>query len=114
MNFPQFYQQQQSQPNANLFISVQSEDEARAWAVAPGNSIMFKNENEPYYYTKTAGFSPLDQPRFEKFRLIKEEVDPAPQEDSAIKSLKEEISSLKSRLKKLERMEKRQEDEDDE
>lgn len=55
------------------FIAVPSEEDARKYPVAPGNSVTFKNENAPYVYTKTMGFSQLDRPLFEKFRLVKEE-----------------------------------------
>ena len=55
------------------FISVASEEDARRYPVAQGNSVTFKNENAPYVYTKTMGFSQLDRPLFEKFRLVKEE-----------------------------------------
>lgn len=55
------------------FISVRSIDEARTWPIAPGNSVTFKDENAPFVYVKTMGFSQLDTPRFEKFRLVKEE-----------------------------------------
>jgi hypothetical protein len=86
-NYPnQFGLSQQSQqiinpiPNQNQyqiqnggFICVSSEEDARRYPVAPGNSVTFKNENAPYVYTKTMGFSQLDRPLFEKFRLVKEE-----------------------------------------
>ena len=55
------------------FISVRSEQEARSYPIAPGNSVTFKDENMPYVYVKTMGFSQLDSPNFEKFRLVKEE-----------------------------------------
>jgi hypothetical protein len=35
--------------------------------------VTFKDENAPYVYTKTQGFSQLDRPVFEKYRLVKEE-----------------------------------------
>ena len=68
-------QVQQSPPQIQNggFIMVKSIDEARNYPVAPGNSITFKNENAPYVYTKTLGFSQLDQPIFESFRLVKED-----------------------------------------
>ena len=62
------------------FIPVASEAEARNYPVAPGNSVTFKDEKLPYVYTKTMGFSQLDRPVFEKFRLVKEQE--APQEAS--------------------------------
>ena len=85
--YQQGYQQQQAQPqmqqqsfanNQNQvqnggFVPVRSEAEARAYPVAPGTSITFKNETAPYCYTKTMGFSQLEAPRFEKYRLVKED-----------------------------------------
>lgn len=55
------------------FVSVRNIEEAFNWPVAPGNSITFKDENSPYIYTKTKGFSQLEAPIFERFRLVKEE-----------------------------------------
>lgn len=63
------------------FVCVSSEDEARKYPVAPGNSVTFKNENAPYVYTKTMGFSQLDRPLFEVFRLVKEEDTSSQQND---------------------------------
>lgn len=68
------------------FISVSSEEEARKYLVAPGNSVTFKNENAPYVYTKTMGFSQLDRPLFEKFRLVKEEDSETSDEDKNLTS----------------------------
>ncbi len=95
-NYPnQFGLPQQSQqimtsvPNQNQyqiqnggFICVPSEEDARRYPVAPGNSVTFKNENAPYVYTKTMGFSQLDRPLFEKFRLVKEEDTEASSEEN--------------------------------
>ena len=78
-NYQQMLQQQlysapqQQQIQNGGFVVVRSEEEARSYPVAPGHSVTFKNENEQYMYTKTMGFSQLDQPIFEKYRLIKEE-----------------------------------------
>ena len=68
-----FQQQQQQQIQNSGIISVRNEGEARSYPVAPGNSITFKDETAPYIYTKTMGFSQLDQPIFEKYKLFKEE-----------------------------------------
>jgi len=61
------------------FVTVHSESEARNYPVAPGTSVTFKHETEPYCYEKTMGFSQFEAPRFEKFRLVKEEEPEAPQ-----------------------------------
>ena len=75
------------------FVSVRSKQEALMWPIAPGSSITFKDETAPYVYTKTMGFSQLDRPQFETYRLIKEEPPEAPQmvteqskEGTAVKS----------------------------
>lgn len=71
--FSPIQNQTQFQIQNGGFICVPSEEDARKYPVAPGNSVTFKNENAPYVYTKTMGFSQLDRPLFEKFRLVKEE-----------------------------------------
>lgn len=108
--YPYPYQAQQPQQN-NAFISARTIEEAYNWPVAPGNSLTFKIENSPFVCTKTKGFSPLEQPVFERYRLVKEEDAPqaqvtpavapaeAPNYDDQIKELWEEINALKSRMK---------------
>lgn len=78
-------QQIQTQPQIQNggFISVRSEIEARNYPVAPGNSVTFKDENVPYVYTKTMGFSQLDSPVFERYRLVKEDAPEVPAQSSA-------------------------------
>lgn len=81
--YPQYYQPQQMQmPQAQAqaqqtqtsgFVSVRSEAEARSYPVAYGNSVTFKDETSPYIYTKTMGFSQLDRPIFDKYKLVKEQ-----------------------------------------
>lgn len=74
---PQMMQQQRvQQPTIQQsgFVLVPSEQEARNYPVAPGNSVTFKDENAPYCYVKTMGFNQLDRPTFERYRLVKEEM----------------------------------------
>lgn len=66
-------QQTQQQYQQIGFIRVPNEDVARNYPVAPNNSVTFIDENSPYIYTKTMDASQLDRPKFEKYRLIKEE-----------------------------------------
>lgn len=97
--FPGQYQTQSMQIQNGGFISVPSEEVARNYPVAPGNSITFKNENAPYIYTKTMGFSQLDSPLFERYKLVKEE-DSQLIEDSP--KLPEDIAqTLQSQIDKL-------------
>ena len=97
------YQAQQIQNNG--FVSVRNEDEARNYPIAHGNSVTFKDETAPYVYTKTMGFSQLDRPIFEKYKLVKEdaaETPKMPQNDdlsnhvdvSMIKDIKSEIKAI--------------------
>lgn len=70
--------QQVNQIQNGGFIPVRTEAEARAYPVAPGMSVTFKHESAPYCYTKTMGFNQFEAPRFDKYRLVKE--DEAPEE----------------------------------
>lgn len=76
-------QQQNFTPQQNMgqqqiqnggFVNVRSETEARNYPVALGNVVTFKDETAPYIYTKTMGFSPLDIPRFVKYKQVEENV----------------------------------------
>ena len=69
----QSQQMQQPAIQQSGFVLVPSEQEARNYPVAPGNSVTFKDENAPYCYVKTMGFNQLDRPTFERYRLVKED-----------------------------------------
>ena len=95
------YQPQQTQIQNNGFISVPSEEVARNYPVAPGNSVTFKNENAPYVYTKTMGFSQLDRPSFEKYKLVKEDVEEVSENSNSLDELREKIGELNCELDEL-------------
>lgn len=101
--YQQQYQQIQQQPmqiqNGGL-VSVRGIEEARNYPVAPGNSVTFKDETSPYVYTKTQGFSQLDRPVFEKYRLVKEEDVSIPVEKPEY-ALKTDITSLKAEMEEI-------------
>lgn len=98
-NYPQNYMQQPQQQIQNGgFISVRNEIEARNYPVAPGNSITFKDETSPYIYTKTMGFSQLDRPNFEKYKLVKEDV---VEPEVMAENTHNEIDSIKTEIEKL-------------
>jgi hypothetical protein len=123
---PQNYQQNQ-QPLHNQqiqnggFMLVPSEEMARSYPVAPGNCVTFKIEGKPIVMEKSMGFSQLEAPRIDRYRLVREEDAPqeqnlpqnAPKENSMenetinelkgqIKALNEEMEELKKRLGELE------------
>lgn len=108
--YPQYFPQPQAQAQMQMqtsFVSVRSEAEARDYPVRYGNSITFKDETQPYIYTKTMGFSQLDIPVFEKYRLVKEEAQEKPQvaqNDNPIGYVtKGEFEALQSRLETLQK-----------
>ena len=115
MAYPNFYplayqpqaaaplQNQQTQQSSG-FVTVRSEAEARAYPVAYGNSVTFRDENAPYIYTKTMGFSQLDRPVFDKYKLVKEEPEPEAQrkeEPGEVEKLKAEIESIRKELDEI-------------
>ena len=82
--------------------------DARNYPVAYGNSVTFKDENAPYIYVKTMGFSQLESPTFDKYRLVKEEPKTPENEvlDSEVQKvsydeLKAEIEALKAQIRAL-------------
>lgn len=95
--YPQMqYQQNNAQPQQiqnGGFISVRSEQEARNYPVAIGNSVTFHDETSAHVYTKTMGFSQLDRPIFKKFKLV--------EEDSEEQQASNEIDSVRSDIKKI-------------
>ena len=110
--YPQGYQQpvqpqaQQQIQNGGI-VSVRNRVEAQNYPVAPGNSVTFKDETAPYVYTKTMGYSQLDRPVFEIYRLVKE--DNAAETASAENNVdlsgyvtKAEFAAILSRLEALE------------
>ena len=96
--------QQNSMQIQNLdFVPVPSEDVARNYPVAPGKSVTFKDENAPYIYTKTMGFSQLDRPLFEKYRLIKEDDQPTTNPSNKDANWKSEVDKIWSEIDVLKR-----------
>jgi flagellar biosynthesis/type III secretory pathway protein FliH len=123
---PQNYQQQnmpqnQLQIQNGGFMQIPTEEMARSYPVAPGNCVTFKIEGKPIVMEKSMGFSQLEAPRIDRYRLVREEDAPqeqklpqnAPKENSMenetinelkgqIKALNEEMEGLKKRLGELE------------
>lgn len=91
--------QQPQQIQQSGFVLVQSEQEARSYPVAPGNSITFKDESQPYCYVKTMGFNQLDRPVFEKYRLVKEDAPSEPIQSPVTQSQPKEDKDIPYALK---------------
>lgn len=110
-NIPQYVPPQQSQAQVqnnvqqqttqySSIVFVHSEEEARNYPVGLGMSVPFKNESQPYMYTKTMGFNQLEQPVFKKYKLI-EESDPEPVKstDPEVLELRKQIDELRDMIK---------------
>lgn len=102
--------QPQQQIQSGGFMQVPNEEYARNYPVALGNSVTFKDESAPYIYTKTMGFSQLDNPTFDKYRLVKVEPKSAksePPKEEAEKitydELKAEIEDTKREVREIRR-----------
>lgn len=102
--YPQQYQmpQQQYQMPQQIqdvgIVGIRDENEILSYPVGYGKSVTFKIENKPYLYTKTMGFSQLDKPVIEKYKLIKEDISSA--SEAQTEPLAEKADN--SRLEKLE------------
>lgn len=107
--YPQYYpqnpQQQMQQPTQQIsnsgLVPVPSEQFARNYPVAYGQSVSFRDENAPYLYTKTMGFSQLDTPRFEKYRLVKEEAETPVKEPQSNQTVNVSTDELKAEIEAL-------------
>lgn len=111
-NISQNHQVPQMQIQNGGLVSVHNEAEARNYPIAIGTSITFKDENAPYVYTKTMGFSQLESPRFDKYRLVKEdtseqaqtpinESDTAQVDISTVKGLQTKIEALEGEIEDI-------------
>lgn len=95
------------------FAFVKNEQEARDYPVAPGNYMTFKDEHAPYMYEKSKSFSQLEEPTFEKYRLIREDSGSQPSQEahtavnepkpdgSAIEALRADYAAMSGELDEL-------------
>lgn len=63
------------QQNVTTFINVSSEEEAKRFDVPPNSSRNFINENEGYLYKKSVGVSILEPFAFERYKIVKDNVE---------------------------------------
>lgn len=69
---PQYRQEQLNQVYANSYnsncIFVKDRNEAEMWQIAPGNKLIFEDQNGINFYVKSLGFSPNDRPMFKVYK----------------------------------------------
>lgn len=103
--YPQFTPQPQPEVPKQMQYSVvnsPSIEYARNYPVAPGNSVAFNIDGQPYLCTKSMGFSLMDKPVFEIYKRLEEEKEEI-HEDKPEYALKEDIASLEDRLSEIEK-----------
>lgn len=112
-SYPSYYPQMQNvygtaqqqpapqQIRSGGIVSVANEDEARRYPVAPGYTVTMRDENGPYLYEKTMGYSQLDQPIFRKARIVFED-DAIKQEQQEKPEEPAEPPKIYAELKQLE------------
>lgn len=104
-SMPQMQMQTQQQMQNGGFMPAPNETYAINYPIAPGNSITFKIEGKPIVIEKSMGFSQLESPKVDRYRLVKEniveasEIAQKPSENTetinnTINSLKNEIGAL--------------------
>ena len=111
--YPQGYMPQAQQPmqiQNSTFINAPNEAYAYNYPVARGNCVSFKIEGQPIVIEKSMGFSNFENPKIERFRLIKEEVAQEPVQNGAESfqnnqpinlsdyALKSELDALRSEI----------------
>lgn len=112
--FPQYNMSQMHNNQNNQIINsgyaiVRSEEEARSYPLSPGFTMTFFDETQPRLYKKMMSYSPLDQPVFEAYEIIKKEpsanVKPKEESEPAWKadiiSLQDEIDRLYGEIQSL-------------
>lgn len=108
----QMSQQPVQQIQNGGFLAAPNEEYVRTYPVALGNCVTFKIEGKPYVMEKSMGFSQLDSPKIEKYRLVKEEPSEcsnSPQNDpediraiiSSIDKINEQIEALWSEIEAI-------------
>jgi hypothetical protein len=80
------------------FISIPNENMVATYPVAPGNCVTFKVEGQPIVLEKSMGFSQLESPRIERYRLVKEDY---VEETSQNEPKTNELEEIKSDIERL-------------
>lgn len=94
--------QTQTTPIQNSgFVLVMSEDEAYRYPVAPGHCVTCKVVNKPIVIEKSMSFSQLDNPKIDRYRLVKEEVVDEPKSVEVVETEKSSNEELKAEIEAM-------------
>ena len=120
MSYPFYNQNQQPQVS---FMSIRGKEIAINYPIAPNNTIIFRDELEPYIYVKSMGYSPLDKPVIDIYRreepnLAQESTPKVKEDNSTIEKMQDDIKAIFDDIegikKKIYAKPRRKELEDDE
>lgn len=120
MSYPFYNQNQQPQVS---FMSIRGKEIAVNYPIAPNNTIIFRDELEPYIYVKSMGYSPLDKPVIDIYRreepnLAQESTPKVKEDNSTIEKMQDDIKAIFDDIegikKKINTKPRRKEIEDDE
>ena len=120
MSYPFYNQNQQPQVS---FMSIRGKEIAVNYPIAPNNTIIFRDELEPYIYVKSMGYSPLDKPVMDIYKReepisTQETASNAKEDNSTIEKMQDDIKAILDDIdgikKKLNTRPRRKESDDDE
>jgi hypothetical protein len=87
------------------FVTIPNADMVYNYPVAMGKCVTFKVEGKPIIIEKSMGFSQLDSPKIERYRLVKEENEVTETSEESISELDKVKSDIKEIWGKLDEIE---------
>lgn len=87
------------------FVTIPNADMVYNYPVAMGKCVTFKVEGKPIIIEKSMGFSQLDSPKIERYRLVKEENEVFETSEDSISELDKVKSDIKEIWGKLDEIE---------
>lgn len=107
MQMPQQASPQQNQNSQPLqsagFVLIPTEEDAYRYPVALGKCMTFKVENEPIVIEKSMSFSQLENPRIDRYRLVREDVVEEPKPLNEVEMVNPMADELKDELQAIRR-----------
>lgn len=103
----------QPQPQMQIqdggFVTIPNADMVYNYPVAMGKCVTFKVEGKPIIIEKSMGFSQLDSPKIERYRLVKEEnevFETSEDSTSELDKVKSDIKEIWGKLDEIENSKK--------
>ena len=94
----EYYGYPKQQPQYAYYF-VKDKGEALNWFIAPGSLLVFKDQDNVHFYTKSLGYSPYDKPIFEVY--TREVQMPEQSNTNDIQDLREALSALQKQISEI-------------